>query len=372
MTPPDGRRWPTLLPGGGKVHTCVRRSAGVACSEWFTTRTGSSPGRLPRCCAAARRQRPTSRPCASSTGRRGWSGSSSNGCCTGPRPRGLPSTPARSPPRSARTPRPRSTPARPATAPAPPARSSPSSRAARSSSRAPRSRARRASWRTLPATSTRAAHPARPPRSGSPSARAPTRCDPRRGCSTCRATGRWSTRSTASARTGAAMMCSTTAVQVSLDAGEGRDVALRWAALHAIGPVLLAAFANSPRMHGRRTGWKSTPDGVLAHARPRPHRPAAVVDDDPAGAWARRALADPAAVRAPRRAPGGVSWSGRHVRRLDRRRAAGRRADARRPRLPPDDAVPAGAPAGPPRGPLHRRAARAEVGGAGRGAVARR
>ncbi|MBA3906033.1 MAG: ergothioneine biosynthesis glutamate--cysteine ligase EgtA, partial [Pseudonocardiales bacterium] len=46
---------------------------------------------------------------------------------------------------------------------------------------------------------------------------------------------------------GRSAMCSTAAVQVSLDAGEGSAIAARWAAAHALGPVLLAAFANSPR-----------------------------------------------------------------------------------------------------------------------------
>ncbi|WP_312858168.1 glutamate-cysteine ligase family protein, partial [Pseudonocardia pini] len=41
-------------------------------------------------------------------------------------------------------------------------------------------------------------------------------------------------------------MCSTSAVQVALDAGERTEVAARWAALHELGPVLVAAFANSP------------------------------------------------------------------------------------------------------------------------------
>ncbi|HEX8518428.1 MAG TPA: glutamate-cysteine ligase family protein, partial [Pseudonocardia sp.] len=53
-------------------------------------------------------------------------------------------------------------------------------------------------------------------------------------------------------------MCSTAAVQVCVDAGEGPGVAERWATVHAVGPVLLAAFANSPLLHGRRTGWKSS------------------------------------------------------------------------------------------------------------------
>ncbi|WP_300017920.1 ergothioneine biosynthesis glutamate--cysteine ligase EgtA [Pseudonocardia sp.] len=93
---------------------------------------------------------------------------------------------------------------------------------------------------------------------------------------------------------GRSAMCSTAAVQVCLDAGQGADVARRWAALHALGPVLLAAFANSPTMHGRRTGWKSSRWATwLACDPPRTAPPQAADADpdvDPAQGWARRVL----------------------------------------------------------------------------------
>jgi glutamate--cysteine ligase len=91
-------------------------------------------------------------------------------------------------------------------------------------------------------------------------------------------------------------MCATAAVQVTLDSGEAGAVADRWAALHAVGPVLLAAFANSPDLHGRRTGWKSARWASWLRADPaRTAPPAAadVVDADPAVAWARRVLRSP-------------------------------------------------------------------------------
>lgn len=47
---------------------------------------------------------------------------------------------------------------------------------------------------------------------------------------------------------GRLMMCSTAGVQVCVDAGEPHRVAARWAALHALGPVFIAAFANSLRL----------------------------------------------------------------------------------------------------------------------------
>jgi glutamate--cysteine ligase len=85
-------------------------------------------------------------------------------------------------------------------------------------------------------------------------------------------------------------MCSTAAVQVCLDAGEAADVAARWAALHALGPVLVAAFANSPRLHGRATGWKSTRMACWLSLDPWRTAPPVNLDADPAAAWARRAM----------------------------------------------------------------------------------
>jgi glutamate--cysteine ligase len=85
-------------------------------------------------------------------------------------------------------------------------------------------------------------------------------------------------------------MCSTAAVQVCLDAGEGPEVARRWEAVHAVGPVLLAAFANSPVLHGRRTGWKSSRMACWLTLDPRRTAPPPVFTGDPASAWARRVL----------------------------------------------------------------------------------
>lgn len=96
---------------------------------------------------------------------------------------------------------------------------------------------------------------------------------------------------------GRSSMCSTAAVQVCLDAGEGAEIARRWSAVHAFGPVLLAAFANSPQMHGRRTGWKSARWASWLRADPARTAPPPVADHaadiDPAAAWARRVVASP-------------------------------------------------------------------------------
>ena len=120
---------------------------------------------------------------------------------------------------------------------------------------------------------------------------------------------------------GRSAMCSTAAVQVCVDAGERSAVAARWAAVHALGPVLLAAFANSPRLHGRRTGWKSTRWAVWMRADPARTAPPADPDPvDPAAAWARRVLDAPVLCV---RGSGGVAGArGAHVRRLGPRRAS--------------------------------------------------
>jgi glutamate--cysteine ligase len=108
---------------------------------------------------------------------------------------------------------------------------------------------------------------------------------------------------------GRLMMCSTASVQVCLDAGdEGPGWAgfrWRWQLLHAIGPILVAAFANSPLYRGQPTGWKSSRQAIWAqldptrtqapaHAEPAPGQrlarawpPAA----DPRSAWVEYALA---------------------------------------------------------------------------------
>lgn len=74
------------------------------------------------------------------------------------------------------------------------------------------------------------------------------------------------------AAAGRAMMCSTAAVQVSLDAGlpgSGRQsLDERWRRAHAVGPALVAAFACSPLLAGRRTGWRSTRQRVWGQLDP--------------------------------------------------------------------------------------------------------
>ncbi|NYI06390.1 glutamate-cysteine ligase family protein [Allostreptomyces psammosilenae] len=71
---------------------------------------------------------------------------------------------------------------------------------------------------------------------------------------------------------GRAMMCSTASVQICVDAGdEGRGpsgLRWRWWLAHALGPVLVAAFANSPLRLGRPTGLRSTRQFVWSRLDP--------------------------------------------------------------------------------------------------------
>ncbi len=91
---------------------------------------------------------------------------------------------------------------------------------------------------------------------------------------------------------GRIMMCSTAGLQVCVDAGEPERVVLRWAALHALGPVLLAVFANSRNYAGQRTGWAST--RMRAWLGMDPARTGPVpASGDPASDWARYALRAP-------------------------------------------------------------------------------
>lgn len=89
---------------------------------------------------------------------------------------------------------------------------------------------------------------------------------------------------------GRSMMCSTAAVQPCFDLGERDDLELRWTALHALGPVLIAALANSPTLHGRRTGWKSSRMAVWLALDPPRTAPPEPGQADPVAGYARRAM----------------------------------------------------------------------------------
>jgi glutamate--cysteine ligase len=96
---------------------------------------------------------------------------------------------------------------------------------------------------------------------------------------------------------GRTMMRSTAAIQVNVDLGAGADADRRWRQAHDLGPVLAAAFANSPFERGAPTGWRSTRLAVWRAIDPGRTNP---VDRDSNGhgdagasgraAWARYAL----------------------------------------------------------------------------------
>lgn len=111
---------------------------------------------------------------------------------------------------------------------------------------------------------------------------------------------------------GRLMMCSTAGVQVCLDMGPRSRVPQRWAALHGLGPVMIATFANSPALFGESTGWVSTRSRALLRTDPTRTRPGSVTGD-PVSSWARR-IVDTAVICARRdgddwSAPSGISFA---------------------------------------------------------------
>ena len=108
-----------------------------------------------------------------------------------------------------------------------------------------------------------------------------TPADRRRGSSSAAATTRWRPTSTPSSsplsqcahRVGRrSMMTTTAATQVNLDVGA--DLAARWRLLHDLGPVMVAAFANSPSRLGRSDRLEVHPAAIWQALDPGPHRAA--------------------------------------------------------------------------------------------------
>ena len=88
---------------------------------------------------------------------------------------------------------------------------------------------------------------------------------------------------------GRTMMRSTAAIQVNLDYGRGEERERRWRLAHDIGPVLTAAFANSPLFGGEPTGWRSTRLAVWFGVDPGRSAPVPRIGTCP-DAWASYAL----------------------------------------------------------------------------------
>ncbi|GGN45171.1 glutamate--cysteine ligase [Actinoplanes campanulatus] len=86
---------------------------------------------------------------------------------------------------------------------------------------------------------------------------------------------------------GHTMMTATAGLQICLDAGEAHQIVPRWAALHEMGPALLALFANSPA-----DGWASRRMASWYGIDPRRTAPVPV-SADPAQAWAEYAVRAP-------------------------------------------------------------------------------
>jgi glutamate--cysteine ligase len=98
--------------------------------------------------------------------------------------------------------------------------------------------------------------------------------------------------STGSGTAGRAMMCSTAALQLNLEAGPMEDWPTRVSRMHRLGPVLVAISACSPWLAGRSSGWRSMRQqvwGEIDQARCGP----LLGGDHPEDEWASYALAAP-------------------------------------------------------------------------------
>lgn len=138
-----------------------------------------------------------------------------------------------------------------------------------------------------------------------------TGIDPHRPPRRMLSTPRYDAMATAFARrngAGGTMMCSTAGLQVCLDAGPPS----RWAAVHELGPPLIALFANSRQHAGHDTGWASARMRTWLAMDPSRTRQVPV-GADPALDWARYALdAQLLCVRrddGPWTAPAGVTFA---------------------------------------------------------------
>jgi glutamate--cysteine ligase len=112
---------------------------------------------------------------------------------------------------------------------------------------------------------------------------------------------------TGQAEPGAAMMCSTAAVQVNLQAGPAAGWRARVGLAHQLGPTLVAIAACSPWLAGHDSGWKSARQRVWTELDARRCGPL-LGCDEPAAEWARYAMRAP--VMFVRRSGGGTETIG--------------------------------------------------------------
>jgi glutamate--cysteine ligase len=93
---------------------------------------------------------------------------------------------------------------------------------------------------------------------------------------------------------GRTMMRNTASIQVNVDVGAPDEVDERWHRAHDLGPVLTAAFANSPfDAHGRPSGFRSTRAAVWQAIDPGRTTPARRRSSSAAADWARYLLDAP-------------------------------------------------------------------------------
>jgi glutamate--cysteine ligase len=90
-------------------------------------------------------------------------------------------------------------------------------------------------------------------------------------------------------RAGRTMMCNTASIQLNIGLGPPAETAHRWQLANALGPTLVATFANSPFARGGPTGWQSSRQRTwtqidASRTAPPPEAP------DPAEAWTTYAL----------------------------------------------------------------------------------
>jgi glutamate--cysteine ligase len=93
---------------------------------------------------------------------------------------------------------------------------------------------------------------------------------------------------------GRTMMRNTASIQVNLDIGREPEIEERWKRAHDLGPVLAAAFANSPLdASGLSTGWRSTRLAVWQAIDPDRTDSAFVAGLDARSSWTRYTLDAP-------------------------------------------------------------------------------
>lgn len=88
---------------------------------------------------------------------------------------------------------------------------------------------------------------------------------------------------------GRTMMCNTASIQVNVGLGTSATRRSRWELVNLLGPVLVAAFANSPFALGAPSGWLSTRYRAWQSLDPSRSSPVPL-DDDPVEAFTRYVL----------------------------------------------------------------------------------